>query len=190
MTEKTKRCGNGHECIHPDGPQLPMSEYYKSAKWLCKPCMRDYRNRDHKKNRERDNKRSLEYIGKNKERVYQKRDEYLAANKEALNAKQREKYWTDPDTRARQIAWHHNKRAEQYGVSGTLSANDYMTKLKAQCGKCWYCGIELENNWHTDHRVPMSRGGHNTPENVVLCCAPCNQKKNHKLPHEWNGRLL
>jgi len=190
MVSKTKRCGNGHECIHPDGPVLPMSEYYKSGKWLCKPCMREYRRRDHENNRERDNKRSLEYVKKNQTRLRIKWREYVAANREEINRKTSEQYHNDPMVRAKRLVYAHNKRARKYGVEGTLTADDYMVKLKAQKGKCWYCGIDLGNKWHTDHRVPMSRGGKNTPENVVLCCARCNQKKQHKLPHEWIGRLL
>jgi 5-methylcytosine-specific restriction endonuclease McrA len=40
--------------------------------------------------------------------------------------------------------------------------------------------------------VPLSRGGSNGPENIVIACPTCNLAKKDKMPHEWpeGGRLL
>ena len=37
--------------------------------------------------------------------------------------------------------------------------------------------------------IPLAKGGSNGPENIVIACAPCNLKKNAKLPHEFSDRL-
>lgn len=186
-----KPCGSGDECVHPIGPDLPptteyfyFSQYGKPRKF-CKECAKSYRKKHHIANRDHDNQRSRDYIKANKETVYTKRRKYQAENKEELQHKASEKYHSDPATRAVRLVHAHNKRAVEYEVAGRITVEDYLGKLEDQDGKCWYCGIGIRNDWHTDHQIPMARGGDNTPENIVLCCARCNQKKHHKLPEEW-----
>lgn len=50
--------------------------------------------------------------------------------------------------------------------------------------KCFYCGEQGESqkgpdgrNWHVDHAYPVSRGGDNEQDNLVLACATCNLEK-------------
>jgi 5-methylcytosine-specific restriction endonuclease McrA len=49
---------------------------------------------------------------------------------------------------------------------------------------CWYCGKKMEVGIRNapasctiDHRKPISRGGSNSLDNIVLCCEECNIKK-------------
>lgn len=49
---------------------------------------------------------------------------------------------------------------------------------------CSYCGTE-EGPFHNDHVVPRSRGGPDTPHNLVKACASCNRAKHDSLPSEW-----
>ncbi|UCF92050.1 MAG: HNH endonuclease [Desulfobacterales bacterium] len=51
--------------------------------------------------------------------------------------------------------------------------------------KCAYCGARNER-LTVDHIVPKSRGGHDTFENCVAACRPCNRKKGHRTPREAN----
>lgn len=49
---------------------------------------------------------------------------------------------------------------------------------------CQYCGArgaKLE----CDHKVPVSRGGSNDPDNLATACFPCNRSKRDKTPEEW-----
>lgn len=51
---------------------------------------------------------------------------------------------------------------------------------------CFYCGahgVPLQ----LDHVIPRSRGGADTPDNLVACCKPCNTSKGPKTPDEWLG---
>lgn len=45
-------------------------------------------------------------------------------------------------------------------------------------GHCAYCGKELTLSAMTaDHRVPKSKGGGNSNENLMPCCKECNHAK-------------
>lgn len=83
------------------------------------------------------------------------------------------------------------RRAREYNAPGSHTENDIRLIYESQRGRCWYCQKEIAiNNMHIDHRVPLSRGGSNDPDNLVATCAHCNLSKNNRLPHEWCGRLL
>jgi hypothetical protein len=54
-----------------------------------------------------------------------------------------------------------------------------------QKGLCLYCGEALKGEYHVDHFIPLSRGGNNWPENIVLACSGCNIRKHNQLPWEF-----
>jgi 5-methylcytosine-specific restriction endonuclease McrA len=41
-----------------------------------------------------------------------------------------------------------------------------------------------------EHIIPLSRGGTNDPENVVLACRRCNFSKQDRLLSEWRPRPI
>lgn len=49
---------------------------------------------------------------------------------------------------------------------------------------CQYCG-DIEGPFHLDHVHPVSLGGENTPDNLVVACAKCNVSKGAKPVAEW-----
>lgn len=65
---------------------------------------------------------------------------------------------------------------------------------------CAYCGAQLGDrrrgrtlnkyDFTVDHILPISRGGKNTWGNTICACAPCNQRKANRLPHEASMKLL
>lgn len=51
---------------------------------------------------------------------------------------------------------------------------------------CPYCGKRLSTyTATTDHIVPLSRGGTDDRENLILCCKKCNLEKGSMLLSEW-----
>lgn len=76
------------------------------------------------------------------------------------------------------------RRARLLGARGYYTRSDMEAILRAQEGKCFYCRRNLDD-YHSDHFVPLARGGSNYPENIVASCAPCNLSKGAKLPWEW-----
>lgn len=56
--------------------------------------------------------------------------------------------------------------------------------------RCSYCKRALKFEEATlDHRIPRSKGGDNTWENVALACWPCNNKKGVKSEKEFLALL-
>lgn len=49
---------------------------------------------------------------------------------------------------------------------------------------CVYCGV-TGTSLQLDHVIPRSRGGADTPDNLVACCKRCNTSKGAKTPEEW-----
>lgn len=92
----------------------------------------------------------------------------------------------------RYAAYARNRRSHIRNAEGTHTAADIKKQYKAQKGKCYYCNVKVDDEYHVDHIVPLSRGGSNDPSNLVISCPTCNLSKNDRLPHEWpqGGRLL
>lgn len=80
--------------------------------------------------------------------------------------------------RAESVAGQHNAIAARYGCVGHLTPAD----LRGLIGECVYCGGR-QVGW--DHVIPLSRGGPNTPDNLVPCCGRCNFSKRDRTPDEW-----
>lgn len=65
-----------------------------------------------------------------------------------------------------------------------LTAKQRNSIFERDNGKCFYCAGQMvyQETWHIDHRTPVSAGGSNDPENLVLSCVRCNLKKGAKMP--------
>ena len=49
-------------------------------------------------------------------------------------------------------------------------------------GECVYCGAPATTY---DHVIPISRGGSDTADNMVVACVSCNPSKGNRTPEEW-----
>jgi 5-methylcytosine-specific restriction endonuclease McrA len=57
--------------------------------------------------------------------------------------------------------------------------------------RCQYCGEKKSPGELTlDHIFPRSRGGDNTPVNIVAACLACNNRKGNRTPEEARMPLL
>ena len=72
--------------------------------------------------------------------------------------------------------------AARYDVQPSAITNEHLFMLhKWQDHCCFYCREPLYERETIEHVVALSRGGTNSPHNVVLSCAPCNFSKQVKL---------
>lgn len=79
------------------------------------------------------------------------------------------------------------RRALEAQADGYHTTDDIEQIYFDQEGRCGYCGIQLFGKYHLEHIVPLSRGGSNWPDNLLLTCSDCNLSKNDKTLPEWEA---
>jgi 5-methylcytosine-specific restriction endonuclease McrA len=87
----------------------------------------------------------------------------------------------------------HNRRARKRKAGGKYKIADIRALYKKQKGRCPYCRVSLKGGYHTDHIVPLSKGGTNWISNIQLTCKKCNLKKHSRDPIDFaqlHGLLL
>lgn len=135
------------------------------------------------------------YRAANRERMLEYQRSYVAAKGEQWTEARRayrEARRGDPSVRAQYRVRSQRRRTLKRQASGTHTVADVQAQYERQKGKCYWCGVKVGDNYHVDHIHPLSRGGSNGPENLVIACPHCNESKGAKLPHEWpqGGRLI
>ena len=185
---------------------LPATtEYFGNQKrakdgfyYMCKECCKEQRaahkeqkSESDRRYRERNRVERLakkrEYSQKHAEELASKQREYYEENKEARLAYRKAYYQTERGIIAKR-AGSHNRRARKKKAQGKHTTEQLYQQLKKQEGKCYYCKKDVSpnrNSWHADHYIPLSKGGSNDINNIVISCPTCNLRKNDKLPHEW-----
>jgi 5-methylcytosine-specific restriction endonuclease McrA len=97
--------------------------------------------------------------------------------------------WRKENPTKAQAQWRRN-RARRVGAEGRHTWEDVASKYQAQDGRCWWCNCKVGDSYAVDHVIPVSRGGSDNPENIVITCPNCNRRKHAKLPHKFIGRLF
>lgn len=91
----------------------------------------------------------------------------------------------------RNAANRNRHRARRQGIASEQPIGATKELYAQQGGRCYYCNIEfdrfLDDAYHLEHKIPLSRGGTNDRENLVLSCGSCNSQKHTKTPEEWKG---
>ena len=80
----------------------------------------------------------------------------------------------------------HWAKIDQTCLTGTYGARGRLRQeiLKRDNYRCVYCG-DTNGPFEIDHVFPRSRGGSDSPTNLVCSCKYCNQSKCDKTPEEW-----
>jgi 5-methylcytosine-specific restriction endonuclease McrA len=141
-------------------------------------------------NREKVNKQARDLRAKDPEKHRQARRKHYAANREKQCSLARQ--WVVDNPEKARALWR-NRAARQKSAEGRHTAADIQRIYEAQKGKCACCRRKVGADRHVDHIVPLSRGGSNWPNNLQLCCPPCNGRKYNKDPIEFmqsQGLLL
>ena len=81
------------------------------------------------------------------------------------------------------------------GVKVDVEKSLRQRKCEEQHGKCFYCEIEIthyskkSNSLELDHKMPRSRGGDDSENNLVATCRKCNRAKNDMSDSEYREWL-
>ena len=143
-------------------------------------------------------KGSTDYALRNKEKVKVRRAAHRVANRDRLNASKNAWHLANTD-RVREysrqyIAANHdrratqerNRRARKRSADGSHTLADIDALRIAQGNLCAACSADMAvTGSHVDHKTPLVRGGGNGPDNLILLCPPCNQRKYTKTLDEF-----
>lgn len=185
-----------------------MREYRANNREIVSETNKRY----HEKNRERLLEKNRRYNEENREQRTEYAARYRELNPDLVKEQKRKCYeryaeknkeysrkWSkeNPEQirQTRRLYYRKNKhiwiktnslrKARKNNAEGFYTHEDVECLHEAQDGKCIYCEIGLEDGYHVDHLVPLSRGGSSWPENLALACPPCNQSKGNKTPEEF-----
>lgn len=80
------------------------------------------------------------------------------------------------------VRMHKKKREELMRKNGgNHTRQQFREKCESLMWKCWYCRCELSvHTAQRDHLKSVRDGGTNDIENIVPCCARCNNRKKDK----------
>lgn len=81
------------------------------------------------------------------------------------------------------------RRAALNNAEGHFTQDDILELKQLQKNKCYYCGCSLNDNYHVDHKRPLSKGGSNWPKNLAVTCPLCNLRKNDMTEQEFIKKL-
>lgn len=115
------------------------------------------------------------------------RSSYRSNHREQIATRMSRWHKDNPNNK---IAANQRRRARKIAVGGTHTATDIQRQGEVQKWLCWWCGEDCRDEYHVDHLIPLARGGHNGPGNIVIACPHCNLSKNNKTPDEFSRRLL
>ncbi len=152
----------------------------------CKECNKKDWKDNYPNIAERHRARTSKYAKNNPEIVNNYRTKYYQDNKEDLKAKS--KQWRIDNPEKRKISHSLSKakrRALLKGVRNTLTAEQIREQYSEQTGECVYCYVDVGNDYHVDHIIPIINGGENTKDNIVIACPRCNLSKGVKTVEEF-----
>ena len=78
------------------------------------------------------------------------------------------------------------KHKRSYKLPSRRALKKHLDRLYAKHPYCHYCEIRVDHDTRSvDHVIPLSRGGSNKQDNVVLACQKCNGEKADMTADEY-----
>ena len=157
----------------------------ESGRLRCLPCERTYRMEYYQKNLEHERKRGNDRMKRyrsdpiKKERIKETQRKCYAKNgKENQRKRLAKMKQEDP--------WRYKANTIHPNVRGKLRQNELKQIWERQNGKCALTGRQLDFwTMELDHKIPLSRGGKSTIENLQWTCEEANQAKKDLLDDEF-----
>ena len=172
------------------------------GKGLCKTCyLKDYHQRpevrqrltDAERERRADNRERYREVDRKRNRTARRQEwrrqyqkEYCARNREKLLEYQRE--YRRADT-ARQTIYKQRRRNRVACLPATLTPSDWNDLLQQHAHACFYCH-RSDCPLEAEHKLPASRKGGYTKDNIVPSCGPCNRRKKQMTVAEYYDYLV
>lgn len=115
-----------------------------------------------------------EYRARNKEKIKASNARYYRENKA-----KRDKYNKEYSQKYPEVKQRSKKRRRHIAknLEATLTPDEWQEILDKHFHRCHYCG-KKSDKLHQEHKIPISKGGGLTKENIVPACQSCNSSKN------------
>lgn len=109
-----------------------------------------------------------------------RRKAYREANREKVSARTKAYYEANREKESAR------KKARSMAKSERLKI--ILRLMASQRGKCALCHVDIVDDHHLDHVVPLALGGTNDAKNLQLLFPKCNLEKNAADPVEFAKR--
>jgi len=159
-----------------------LSEYAKEWRRNNPERNKETQSRHYQRNSSRIRAKNAEYKKRNKDRVDKWRADWFAAN--PGKRRQYAQSWFDRNPGKKRV-YRIARRSREVGAQGRFHPEDIFRLMSEQKGRCVYCGKDIEDDYHIDHKDPLSRGGSNWPGNLQLLCPTCNLRKSASTHEEF-----
>lgn len=159
----------------------------------------------HYRNREKSLQRLAEYRKSHEVQRREYREQWRAKNLVKIKRYSKDYYWQNRDcVLAKNTAWgkahrelktahenHRRARKLNATVADPVLIQNWERSWKQKTRvTCYWCkGKFKPKKCHSDHVIPLSKGGEHSLRNLAISCAKCNVTKNAKSLEEWNLRL-
>jgi 5-methylcytosine-specific restriction endonuclease McrA len=131
--------------------------------------------------------RRRRHYWKNRDGINERRRMLWAKNPDLFRSRERNRYRRH---RVSRVLTQRNTQARRAGAKGEITPKQWLRLLRQHNFRCFYCNTVLTAKTRTlDHKIPLSRGGTNTINNVVPACRPCNNRKLRMTTEEFIARL-
>jgi 5-methylcytosine-specific restriction endonuclease McrA len=119
------------------------------------------------------------------ERIRAQNRAFYQRNAERLKAYVRNWQLENP---ARVSAYAHRRRARELAAGVSWTPEEWSALVGQWAGRCAYCGRN-DVRLTVDHRIPLTKGGSDSIDNVLPACKPCNSRKGTRMELEYRAVL-
>lgn len=162
----------------------------------CKICIKKYRNekKEHinllrkikyAQNADKICLKNREKYKENSNKIKEYNRKWYASHKEYFSKKNK-KYSIEN----KEYIYLKNRKRNKKIVGNNIPQDQINILLSQHEDKCFYCKIEVKAgyNLHLDHKIPLSKDGNHTIENLVPSCKTCNLQKGTQTDEEFLKR--
>ena len=198
ITERMTSSGRCHQCTHEDKMssrnRSPEKHREYMASWHDKN--KDFELLYRKENVEMIRQNSVKWAKENPEKCSENARLWRFKNIDRADENRRKWRRENPERMAflskrwrennpeKQRTIMFNRNSASRGVRLAVKHGLLEEMMNSQSSECAYCKINISDEFHVDHLVPISKGGGNLPQNLQLLCPTCNLRKGAMMPED------
>ena len=186
LSNQCRRCSKEYRIKYSNKCKSHDLEYRRKYYSQNRDNINSLRRANYKNHIDECRKSAREKYSNNKEKFSEMNASYYEKNKYSIKLSQ--KSWRSKNKAS--INLRNRARALQIKMQGKISQSEIDQLIMTHDNRCFYCNIILtSSNLHLDHKIPLSRRGPHSIDNLVPACKNCNLKKGTKTDKEFLKQL-